>query len=324
MRKRQPCTPSAHRRWAVLALLMLALPVAALPVAAQPVGPPPFRHISGLEIMRLDAHRLYVARGAAADNAARTFIEVARPLTVDIRQIGALGRDDVATPADVAQPGAALEPDAAMPNGFRARYAADHPLAGRPLRGWYYPVYLGTDTATPRRADGSAMLTRQLSSMRDDRPGDARAPEPFTTRRHAPMAFFYDPQAGFRPMTCQGWPQPACLWTNGGTRSAYALIENATATTWERVSAADWLPDSGRILRLQAVLRSVDGVGGAWAKPLAHRPDALLLGWVNRPGDVDVAFFELATTSREEFVYRVDPGVTLSIYAIGFALLQPF
>ena len=96
---------------------------------------------------------------------------------------------------------------------------------------------------------------------------------------------------------------------------------DGSATGWERVAARDWIPDSGRILRLQAVLRGVDGRGGAYVKPLPQRDDDLLVGWVNRPDDLHVSFFEVATTSREEFVYRVDPGVTLSLYAVGFAVL---
>lgn len=302
--------------------LIIMLLAQAAPAHAQFSAGPPWRYLSGMEVMRLDAQRVYVVRGAAADNEGRVLIEVARRLVVDIRNLGALGRDDVATAVDVAKHSAELVPDTAMPHGYRATYAPGHQFAGMPLRGWYYPVYLGSSTGGNRN-DGSAMLTRQLSSMRADGPGNARAPEGFSARRHAPMTFYYDPQAGFRPMTCYGWPQPACNWTNGGTRPAYALLQNGIASDWTKVSASEWIPDTGRILRLQAVLRSTGGRGGAYVKPLAYRDDATMIGWVNAPNDVHISFFETATTSLEEFVYRVDDGVTLSLYATGYALLQP-
>lgn len=301
---------------------LLAAPAVARAQSPALVSPNvPWRHISGLEVMRLDAHRLYVVRGAAADNEGRVLIEVARQINIDIREIGALGRDDVATEVDVRRFGSQLAADASMPHGYRATYAAGHRWAGRPIEGWYYPVYLGSEGGG-RRA-GSAMVTRQLSSMRVDGAGNARAPAGFPVRRHAPMAFFYEPETGFRPMTCAAWPQPICNWTHGGTRAAYALLVDGASTQWQMVEAGNWIPETGRLLRLQAVLRSNGGRGGAYAKPLPQRQDDLLLGWVNQPGDRAVNFFELATTSREQFVYRVDEGVTLSLYAMGFALLQP-
>ena len=301
---------------ALIAVLLLALPARA--------EAPPIRMLHGLEVVRLDPHRLNVLRGSAADNAARATIQIPRTLTADIRVRGVLGRDDVATPADAARFATDMVPDRAMPNGYRTTYAEGHRHAGAPLRGWYYPVYLGREPDAAGRAGGSLMLTRQVSSMRADRPGDARAPSDFPLRRHAPIAFFYEPEEGFRPMTCQGWPQPYCIWTLGGTRDAYALLADGRSTQWSAVSAEDWVPDTGRLLRVQAVIRSTGGRGGAWIKPLPTFPGDLLLGWVNGPGEVSVTFADLATTSAEHFVYRVEGDVSLSLYAIGFSILQPF
>lgn len=299
--------------------LLALLSTPSLARAQQPTVPA--RLISGLEVMRLDAQRLIVFRGSAADNAGRVLIEIPRQVIVDIREVGALGRDDVATALDVRRFGDQLVPDGAMPHGFRATYAAGHRLAGRPIPGWYHIVYLGG--SAEERPYGSALLTRQLSSMRADGPGHARPPPGYGARRHAPIAYFYDVEAGFRPMICASWPQPICIWTNGGTRPDYRLLAEGRSTQWQLVDAADWLPETGRILRLQAVLQSTGGTGGAYVKPLQNRADDLLLGWVNRHGDRAVSFFELVTTSREQFVYRVDEGVTLSLYATGFAMLQP-
>lgn len=311
-------TPLAPSRRVALQLLASVLPARAL---GRDLGDaPPWRYLSGLEAAVLDAHHVYVVRGAAADNEGRALIEVARRLVVDVRALGDLGRDDVATAADVERYAGELAPDASTPHGFRATYAEGHRFAGRPLQGWYFPVYLGVEGGS--RRGGSAMLTRQLSSMRADGPGYARPPAGYALRRHAPMAFYYNPESGFRPMSCYGWPQPMCNWTMGGTRPEYAMLSNGVSTQWRTVSAAEWIPETGRILRLQAVLRG-ERAGGAYVKPLANRPDDLLVGWVRGAGDVHIAFFDTVTTSREEFVYRVDEGVSLSLYARGFAQLQP-
>jgi hypothetical protein len=278
----------------------------------------PLRMINGMESVRFDAFRVVVYRGSATDNTGRGLIQLPKTLTIDIRNTGVLGRDDVATPDDVAQDKSRLVADAAQPNGYRAVYAPGHMHAGLPLAGWYHVVYMSAD-----KLAGTVMLTRQQSVMRTDRPGDARPPAGYTYRRLSPAVHYFDPAIGFRPMVCAGWPKPTCNWTRLTADSNFRVLNRGTSTTPALVDATSWVPPTGRLLKLQAVVTSTGGSGGAYLRTLANAQGELLIGHANTGGRA-VTFFEVTPNSKGTFAYRVDEGVTLDLYAVGFTMLQPF
>jgi hypothetical protein len=231
-----------------------------------------FRAIHGLETMRRDATRIEVYRGTATDNTGKSSISLPRGVQLDITKIGAQGRDDVATREDVAKNAGLLMPDSAMPNGYRASLPN-----GKPLQGWYHVLYLAN-----AEGQGSAMLTRQLSSQRLDRAGDARPPQEFNLRRHSPAVHFYDGQKGFRPMICMAWPNPVCDWTRLDKNEKF-LIYSGSSTRVQAIDVSDWVPPTGRILKMQVIVTSEGGVGGAYVKSLAgmsiKRGKRLLILW---------------------------------------------
>jgi hypothetical protein len=272
----------------------------------------PLRAISGLETMRRDATRIEVYRGTATDNTGNGKISLPRGAQLDVAKIGFLGRDDVATKEDVEKFREQLMPDSAMPNGYRASMPN-----GKPLQGWYHVLYLANE-----KGQGGAMLTRQLSSQRLDRAGDARPPSDFILRRHSPAVHYYDGQKGFRPMVCMAWPNPVCDWTRLEKQEKF-LIHAGESTRVQVIDVSDWVPPTGRILKMQVVVKSEGGVGGAYIKSLARSQGEVLVGHVNKAGDKSVNFVELATTSKRQIAFRTDKGVTLEIYAVGFSMLQP-
>lgn len=322
--------------WILSALLAAWLPAHAQTRAETPAdlsepppdaGPPvpdsraawPLRMINGMESIRADAFRVAVYRGSATENAGRALIQIPRTLTIDIRTVGVLGRDDVATVEDAAGRSGDLVADATMPNGYRATYRAGHRFAGLPIAGWYHVVYLAR-----RGQTGTVMLTRQQSSMRLDRPGDARPPADFIYRRLSPAVHYFDPETGFRPMICYGWPKPACNWTRLGPDRDLQVLQNGASTEIAEIDATAWVPPTGRILKLQAVVSSAGGTGGAYLKSLPNYPGEFLVGHVAKPDGRAVSFVEIATNSRGKIHYRLDPGVRLDLYAMGFTMLQPF
>ena len=279
----------------------------------------PLRMINGMETIRADAFRIAVYRGSATDNTGQALIQNPRSLTIDIRSTGPLGRDNVATPEDVEKFSGVMERDAGMPNAYRALYRAGQVHAGLPLAGWYHVLYLsgpGLDT--------SAMLTRQVSSMRLDRPGDARPPAKYIHRRLSPAVHYFDPVIGFRPMICVAWPQPSCNWSRLNENAYFQILSNGRSTSINEIDASAWVPPTGRILKLQAVVTSVGGQGGAYLKSLARMPGEIQVGSVQRNSAPHISFLEIATTSRRIISYRVDPGIKLDLYAMGFTMLQPF
>ncbi len=282
--------------------------------AARAASQLPWRHLSGLEVLRLNGKTLIVSRGSAVDNAGSGWIHVVRPFRLQIDKLGEGGRDDVATPEDIRRKTIALTSDPAAPNGFRAS------RAGVPAEGWYHIVYM----ADPQTGESSAMLTRQISSTRTDRPGDARVPSRFSLRRHAPVAYYYDSKTGFRPMVCYGWPMPMCVYTSAGIQSSFAVVEEMVAPEWTVIQLEKFMPDTARIIRLQAIVTGVSSGGAAWARTLAHRPGSVLMGTVRSPGDRQTLIFEIATNSRETIAIKTDPGVKVSLYAVGFAMAQTF
>lgn len=282
--------------------------------ARRPDDAPPYRYMSGLEVLRLDRDRLRVSRGSAADNTGRGMIQIADAVTLDIRTVGPGGRDDVATPDDRERNAQLLTPDPAAPNGARAS------RGGAPAEGWYHVVYLGD----PQTGEASAIMTRQISSMRLDRPGDARPPARFTLRRHAPVAYFYDAKDGFRPQVCYGWPLPMCVYTSAGVKPAFALARDLVAPKWTVLQADRFIPDTGRILRVQAVVTGVSGAGAAFARTLPNREGDVFLGRARGADDVQTLIFEIAVNSKETFSVRTEPGVSLSLYAVGFAMAQTY
>jgi hypothetical protein len=274
----------------------------------------PYRYISGLEVLRLDHDRLRVSRGSCADNGGRGIIEIDDAVILDIRKIGPGGRDDVASPADAADPGPGLTPDASALNGFRPEHD------GVPAPGWYHIVYLGD----PQSSESAAILTRQISSMRLDRPGDARPPPNFSLRRHAPVAYYYDAKEGFRPQVCYGWPMPMCVYTSAGVKPQFAVTQNLSAPGWTVIQLSRFMPDTSRIIRLQAVVRGVSGGGAAYARTLPQRPGDVFLGRARGRDDVQTLIFEIASNSKETIAVKTEPGVTLSLYAVGFAMAQTY
>ncbi|MDK9696784.1 MAG: hypothetical protein OEL76_10350 [Siculibacillus sp.] len=312
-----------------LAAVVIAAPASAAPAAKRPQAPAtaetrgdrppstadlPLRHIAGLEILRTGRDTLVVSRGSAVDNTGRSLIRIERLLTLDIGRIGAGGRDDVATPVDAARRAEGFTVDPTMPNGLRAS------VEGRPASGWYHVVYL----RDPVSGIDSAILTRQLSSTRADRPGDARPPPGFTLRRHAPVAYHYDARTGFRPQVCYGWPQPMCVFTSAGTRPEFAVVEDLRSADWTRVRLERFMPETARIVRLQAVVTGVESGGAAMVRTLAQREGDVLLGRARGPGDVQTLIFEIATNSEETIAVRTDPGVKVSLFAVGFAMAQTY
>lgn len=294
--------------------MLLAPSHAALARAPSPPPTLPWRYQSGLEILRLDRDRLQVSRGSAVDNANAGLIQVKDPIVLDIRKVGPGGRDDVASPDDLDHRSALLTKDSGAPNGYRAS------IDGAPAEGWYHIVYLGDpDTGEP-----SAILTRQISSMRLDRPSDARPPARFGLRRHAPLAYYYDAKEGFRPQVCYGWPMPMCVFTSAGTKPAFAVVQNFANTRWTVVSLERFMPDTARIVRLQAVVTGVSAGGAAYARTLPQRPGDVFLGQARGAGDVQTLIFEIASNSKETIAVKTDPGVSLSLYAVGFAMAQTY
>lgn len=308
-----------------LALALTGAPaVAKGPVApadsASPVQAPivdgslPYRYMSGLEVLRLDPFKLLVSRGSAVDNSGKALIQIEHALTLDIRNVGPAGRDDVASPQDLQPLAEGLTPDVAAPNGYRAN------VDGAPAPGWYHIVYM----RDPVSKANSAILTRQISSMRLDRPGDARPPANFTLRRHAPVAYYYDAKTGFRPQVCYAWPQPICVFTTAGIRKEFAAAEDLAAPEWTTISLARFMPDTARIVRLQAVVTGVGGAGAAYARTLPQRQGSIFLGRAREAGDKQTLIFEITTNSRETIAVKTDPGVVVSIYAVAFAMAQTY
>ena len=274
----------------------------------------PARYMSGLEVLRLDREKLRVSRGSAVDNQGKGLIQIIDPVVLDIRTVGPGGRDDVPTPDDLTRIPDRLTPDGQAPNGARAS------RNNAPLEGWYHIVYLGD----PATNESSAILTRQISSMRLDRPGDARPPSRFDWRRHAPVAYYYDAKTGWRPQVCYGWPMPMCVYTSAGIKPEFAVVERFTKPTWTVVSLEKFMPDTARVVRLQAVVTGETGAGGAYARTLPQRPGDVFLGKARGPGDVQTLIFEITTNSKETIALKVDPGVSLSVYAVGFAMAQTY
>lgn len=305
-------------------LSLLSAPVAKaaaddVGIETNSAGGAAIRLLSGLETVRYDANKIIVYRGSAADNAARSVMQVERSLILDITKVGPGGRDDAATERDVEIYGNRLATDAERPSGVAARLRSG-PEAGRPLPGWYYVVLLQDEA---RAHPPTAILTRQQTSIRRDRRGDAHVPEQYALRRHLPIAFYYGAESGFRPMTCYGWPKPVCDWTRSEKREHYRIVGDLASVKSRAVDASEWLPGYGRILRLEVVTRSVGGRGGSYVQTRVGPGGEFMAGYVNNGGDVSVVHLELATASNRTFAVRTDPGVVVDIYAVGFTIAQP-
>lgn len=307
----------ASKRTLLAALLAVAAPTAtSIARSAEPAYPA--RMLNGLETARLDETKITVVRGSATDNTGRYLITIDRTLTADIMTVGEFGRDDKPTPEDLAERRDVLQPDAAAPTGYRARYREGHAMAGKPLSGWYTPVYAADADGNP-----AIFLTRQQSSQRNDREGDAAIPNAFRARRNAPIAFYYDAETGFRPMTCYGWPKPFCVWTRIPPYERGLTIAKSTApATLKAVDARTFVPPTGRLLRLQIIVRGDRGAGSVRLYTLP-RGEGLLAGHVNQKGDVSLNTFDLALTSDGTFYYTADDGLSVEMTALGFSMLQP-
>lgn len=280
----------------------------------------PYRLVAGLEVVRVDAHHLRVLRGTATDNQARGFIRILKNLELDVRNVGQGGRDDVATKDDVTRFGNRLIEDPAMPHGKRATFKAGDSQAGYPVPGWYYVVYL----QDPSTGESTAIMTRQTTSLRLDRLNDARPSPRFTLRRHAPYAIWYNSESGLRPQICYAWPQPICIFVLAGTNQEFAALERGRSNQIAPVDLSRFVPDVGRVVRLQAIVRGVRGGGRAFVRSHPALGGDLLVGEVARAGDTAISMFEIMTNSGEAISYRVEGDVELSLYAQGFAIAQPY
>ncbi len=276
----------------------------------------PFRMLNGLETQRLDANQLIIYPGSAVDNTGCEILNVYRKITVNIETTGVGGRDDVATPKDV-------EEMLAGPRDKSERASATYvrgQFVGKPLAGWYYVVLARElNPTTPV----TAVLTRQQSSQRTDGQGSAGVPASYIYRRHLPIAYRYEPDTGFRPMVCYGWPKSVCDWTRLLPASHYLIAKGVSGTTAQTIDASKWVPGFGRILRMEIILRANKQGGGAYISTLGRSDGEFLAGYVNRPGDLSVMQLELATTSKQTFSIRTDAGITADIYAVGFSIEQP-
>jgi hypothetical protein len=302
------------------ASLLLERPAQASPRCAQGEEDGyPYRMLNGLDTQRVDAEHLVVYPGSAVDNTGCALLNVYRSLTVNISAKGLGGRDDVLTPRDMEATKANTPRSAANPKQTGATYY-DGAFVGKPLAGWYYVVLAREENPS---APVSAILTRQQSSQRTDQAGSAGVPQGFIYRRHLPIAYYFDPATGFRPMNCYGWPKPFCEWTRVLPRENYLIAKGVSSTTPQTIDASDWVPGYGRMLRMEIVLRANGQGGGAYISTLGRSDGEFLAGYVNHHGDRSVMQVEIAATSRETFSIRTDPGVTADIYAIGFSIAQP-
>lgn len=276
----------------------------------------PFRMLNGLEGQRVDATHLAVYPGSAVDNTGCALLNVYRTITVDIDSQGPGGRDDVRTPQDIAANVGIVGVDAgragaSYPNG---------PFRGKALAGWYYIVLAREADAT---APVTAVLTRQQSSQRTDQPGSAGLPESYVFRRHLPIAYYYDPATGFRPVNCYGWPKSFCEWTRVYSPDNYLIARGVSALKSQAIDASAWVPGYGRMLRMEIVLHGNGQAGGAYVSTLGRSDGEFFAGHVNKNGDTSVMQVEIAATSKATFSIRTDPGVTADIYAVGFSIAQP-
>lgn len=279
----------------------------------------PVRMLNGLETQRLDDDTLVIYPGSATDNTGCQLLNVYRTIKVDINKLGVGGRDDVATPNDLNSMKGALRAKGDGSGGFSASYSGGA-FSGRPLGGWYYIVLAKEQD---QYAPVSAILTRQQSSQRIGGPGSAGVPENFPYRRTLPISYYFDPQSGFRPMYCYGWPKSICDWTRVEPSEHYLIAQGVSATEPRTIDASKWVPGYGRILRMEIVLRADTQGGGAYVSTLERTGGEFRAGYVNRVGDLSVVHLELATTSKHTFVIRTDPGVTADIFAVGFSIEQP-
>lgn len=279
----------------------------------------PVRMLNGLETQRLDANQLVIYPGSAVDNTGCEILNVRRSIKVDIERIGMGGRDDLATPNDIESMREANSFIAKAPKRERATYAGG-PFSGKPFAGWYY-IILAKEYG--QDAPVTPILTRQQSSQRTDAPGSAGVPETFVYRRHLPIAYRYEPDDGFRPMICYGWPKSVCNWTRVLPTEKYLIAGGISSPAPQTIDASRWVPGYGRMLRMEIVLSAGNQGGGAYVSTLGRTGGEFFAGYVNRPGDRQIIQIEIATTSKQTFTIRTDPGVVADIYAVGFSIEQP-
>lgn len=281
----------------------------------------PFRMLNGLESSRRDSHSLLLYRGSATDNTGQFLLQLPRTLTLDILKVGPGGRDDAATQEDVRTISTQLEPDTDLPLGYRAVYRKSTPMAGRPLSGWYYIALLNEGKPG---SETKAILTRVMSSMGVGTPGHVVADREYVARRTLPIAYYYDAEKGFRPMICYGWPMPFCLWTRVSEPPAYFRVaSNVTALAPRTIDLKQWVPPTGRIARLDVVVRAVSSAGGAMLQTIGGSPGGFRLGNAQRVGDELRSTLDISTTSQRIISVVTDKGVDVDLYALGFSVLQP-
>jgi hypothetical protein len=278
----------------------------------------PIRMLNGLETMRLDATKITAYRGSATDNTGKFLLVAERSITADIMIHGVGGRDGRATADDLKEAqatGTAIGPHATY---------ADQRFASVPLAGWYIPVYVGrsADRNEAGQVPAQLILTRMQSSQVVNTPDTlAIAPE-FDVRRSSPSAHYFDPASGFRPMICHGWPKAFCVWTI--VQDGPLFIQRGLQGTGElvEVDASDFVPPTGRILRLQITVRSTGGQGTVSVQT-GGSGAGLDVATVTRAGEVARTVIELSPTSKRRFRLRAPKGVAVDLVALGFSMLQP-
>ncbi|MET2832175.1 hypothetical protein [Mesorhizobium shangrilense] len=278
----------------------------------------PLRMLNGMETMRLDADRIGAYRGSATDNSGRFLLYTERSIIADILKVGPGGRDNALTREDLAQ-------HENETDGLNAVYAVGQRFSGLPLAGWYTPVYIGKSKEGKNGLEATAqlILTRHQSSQRINRPDSLNIDPTFDARRSAPIAYYFDPATGFRPMICKGWPQPFCIWTRTNYGPLYVAREIVGDDTLLDIDATDMVPPTGRLLRLQVSATSTGGTGDVMIMTLPRESSGLNVVTVARQGDVVRAEIEFSVNSQRHFTMRVPRGVRVDLIALGFSMLQP-
>lgn len=278
----------------------------------------PLRMLNGMETMRLDAHRIGAYRGSATDNSGKFLLYTKRSITADIMKVGPGGRDNALTREDLVQ-------HQQKTDGLNAVYPVGHKFSGLPLSGWYTPVYIGKSEKGKKGRDVPAelILTRHQSSQKINDADSLNVDPAFDSRRSAPIAYYFDPATGFRPMICKGWPQPFCIWTRTNNGPLYVARDVVGDDTLVDIDATDMVPPTGRLLRLQVSATSSGGTGDVMIMTLPRQSSGLNVVTVARQGDVVHSEIEFSVNSQRHFTMRVPRGVRVDLIALGFSMLQP-
>lgn len=299
-------------------LTMLALAALAPLAAADPLPP---RMLNGLETIRFDEHTIIAYRGSAVDNTGDHLMVIERRAAADIRKVGVGGRDDSASKDDVENLRNLMVSAPGTPSGYRSTYRRG-PYENKALEGWYTPVYVGRPVPDGDFVETELILTRHQSSARINTEVNLNIDPAYTVRRNAPIAHYYDPEIGFRPMICYGWPKAFCVWTHLGNLGIPNIADNLRGDGSMRLmDASAFVPPTGRILRMRLIIESTGGSGAVRVGTLSS--GARIVAYVDDNDPVEVEVVNLSLTSRRTFYLQVPEGVSVDIVPLGFSMEQP-